>query len=184
MLIIVNGRGYGCGKDTVVSELCKRLHLMDLKTLLVSSVSRVKEAAVLLGWNGEKTSEGRRGLGDLKVLADQYWDHSFNLACEVRNKADVVFMDVREPEKIQRLQDGLGAKYLYVDYATNEAAERRHLKIREELQHAAKSDMEAYNADLSRVDFRVWNDFRGPSRDFTNQVDRVALAIVESLPKG
>lgn len=129
MIQIVAVNGYPESGKTTFEDLCIRElgHAWGTKT---STVEFIKTIATLMGWNGEKTPEARAFLSDLKDLASRspWGDIPF---LEVKNfcvKKDYelmrfdmeksstiyVFVDVREPENIQKFKEELGAITLFV----------------------------------------------------------------------
>lgn len=90
-VFIINGSG-GVGKDKFV-ELVKnhsyklfgetknkdmRAHVQTTEIQNYSSVSKIKEIAKIIGWNGEKTEKDRKFLSDLKLLTTEYNDMPLN----------------------------------------------------------------------------------------------------------
>ena len=67
-VVVVNGKG-GVGKDTLCDFVSQKY-----KTLKVSSIDPIKEMALFVGWNGEKTLQARRFLSDLKKATILYND--------------------------------------------------------------------------------------------------------------
>jgi hypothetical protein len=117
-IFIINGSG-GVGKDTFIDmiptyklhgkgENCS-LYLKNLEIKNYSSVSKVKEIAKAIGWNGDKTERDRKFLSDLKILTTEYNDMPLNdmkkcasnFMCD--NKVNrILFLHIREPEEIER----------------------------------------------------------------------------------
>lgn len=129
-IVVVNGKPTS-GKSTFES-LC--IGLGHARCYVYSSIDYVKTVARSCGWNGEKTPENRKFLSDLKDLLTT-WDDvpmkkihekiqsiqdtftdSGDLADDV-----VVFIDVREPEEIQRLKDYYGATTLLITRVSADA---------------------------------------------------------------
>lgn len=102
-VFVINGIA-GSGKDTFVSMVGAIV-----PTVNYSSVSKIKDVAKLLGWNGEKDDKSRKFLSDLKRLSARYNDFPFS--CMVKKIEDFVaddiheflFMHIREPEEIDRI---------------------------------------------------------------------------------
>lgn len=102
-IFIINGSG-GVGKSTFVSMVGAIV-----PTVNYSSVSKIKDAAKLLGWDGEKDDKSRKFLSDLKRLSAGYNDFPFN--CMVKKIEDFLeddiheflFLHIREPEEIDRI---------------------------------------------------------------------------------
>ena len=106
LVIIINGKG-GCGKDTICKILNKHY-----PTTVISTITKVKLAARLIGWNGGKEDKDRKFLSDLKDLWTEYNDGPLKYACEkymeFRDKPATVYNEimvihVREPEEIKKL---------------------------------------------------------------------------------
>jgi hypothetical protein len=109
-VIIINGQG-GSGKDTFV-EYCQ--NYLQSKPFAVinniyniSTVDKIKEAATILGWDGQKRPEDRKFLSDLKDLSTEYSNHSFKYVIDFVNQVNddtVVFVHCREPKEILKLK--------------------------------------------------------------------------------
>ena len=102
-VFVINGIA-GSGKSTFVSMVGAIV-----PTVNYSSVSKIKDAAKMLGWNGEKDDKSRKFLSDLKRLSARYNDFPFN--CMVKKIDDFLgddiheflFLHIREPEEIDRI---------------------------------------------------------------------------------
>ena len=107
-IVIINGTG-GSGKNTFTSYCGKYA-----KVYNYSSVFKVKEAAKILGWTGEKEEYDRKFLSDLKLLSSSYNDFPFrdieSKVAELRGSdIDILFIHIREPKDIKRAKDEFGA---------------------------------------------------------------------------
>lgn len=109
-IFIINGSG-GVGKDafveTVKSQASKERIVVDN----YSSVTKVKEIAKTIGWDGSKSEKDRKFLSDLKVLTTKYNDMPFKYMKKYVDifmnlikfdKARILFLHIREPEEIAR----------------------------------------------------------------------------------
>ena len=104
-IFIINGSG-GVGKDTFVNMVSKYI-----PTTNYSSVDKIKEAAKIIGWHGEKTEKARKFLSDLKVLSTEY--NNFPYESMVNKIEDFLkdsvnqflFLHIREPEEIKLLSE-------------------------------------------------------------------------------
>jgi dephospho-CoA kinase len=102
-VFVINGIA-GSGKDTFVSMVGAIV-----PTVNYSSVSKIKDAAKLLGWDGEKDDKSRKFLSDLKRLSARY--NNFPFKCMVKKIIDFfdddihefLFLHIREPEEIERI---------------------------------------------------------------------------------
>lgn len=119
-IFILNGSG-GVGKDTFVQ--CVKDYTFRIKDKYVqhiSSVDKVKTAAKNIGWNGEKDEKGRKFLSDIKMALSDYNDSPFK---HIENQVEafrresyygVLFIDVREPEEIERAKKEFGAQTILI----------------------------------------------------------------------
>lgn len=115
-IILINGAG-GVGKDTFV-EICQRMTKQD-EILNISTITPVKEAAAILGWDGVKDAKGRKFLSDLKDLATEYYDLSANYISKIveeskNSKVRAIFIHVREPAEIGRFEEMFNATTLLI----------------------------------------------------------------------
>jgi len=115
--IIINGFG-GCGKDTFVNIVEKTF--VSYHVYSFSSVDKVKEAAKILGWNGDKDLKSRRLLHNLKNLSTEYNDGCLKY---MKNKYDeisenfsnkLIFFHIREPREIDKAKEELDAIVIYI----------------------------------------------------------------------
>lgn len=114
---LINGNG-GVGKDTFI-QICQKEYSKD-KIWNISTVDLVKEAAKILGWNGEKDERSRKFLSDLKDLSEDYSNLSEKYISKVieeaktTQKVEVIFVHVREPEQIKKLKEEFNAVTLLI----------------------------------------------------------------------
>ncbi len=103
-IIIVNGFPRS-GKDSFCSFCKDFLNSLGIKVDIVSSVDKVKEAALLLGWDGKKDEKGRKFLSDLKDLSTLVYNGPFNYITEhiFSTEAIVVFIFIREASEITKV---------------------------------------------------------------------------------
>lgn len=117
-IVIVNGRG-ASGKTTFESMVAKIAEARDKKVTVVSTIDYVKSIARLIGWDGKKTPSDRRFLSDLKDALTRWKDLPYQKIkhdienCE-RKGINLLFIDCREPEEIQRFAEDYGAWTLLV----------------------------------------------------------------------
>ena len=114
-ILIINGSG-GVGKDTFVDKLSRYA-----KVIHTSIVNPVKDLAKKIGWTGSKTEKDRKFLSDLKVLIDEYNDYNYENVAKLmrafRNgefDADILCIDMREKNQIEKAQKEFGAKTVLV----------------------------------------------------------------------
>lgn len=127
-IILINGTG-GVGKDTFV-EICQRMVKQD-EILNISTITPVKEAAAILGWNGIKDTKGRKFLSDLKDLATECYDLSANYISKIveeskNSNVKAIFIHVREPEEIGRFQEMFNANTLLIKNKRVKPIESNH----------------------------------------------------------
>ncbi len=106
LIIIINGRG-GSGKDTFCEAVGKRWSVMN-----VSSITPIKELALLIGWDGEKDPRGRLLLSRLKEAMTDYSDlPNRYLLKEYENflsgDSCVMFVHIREQSEMDRFRQGV-----------------------------------------------------------------------------
>ena len=120
-IFICNGLP-GVGKTTF-QQLCKSVYEGD--TYILSTVDFVKYVASICGWDGKKTPEARKFLSDLKDLLTQWSDVPWKkIGAELKKISQseifegihesLVFIDVREPDEIERFKNEYGAKAILV----------------------------------------------------------------------
>lgn len=111
-VIIINGSGRS-GKDTFCS-LCAKYH----EVSICSSVSEIKRAAMILGWDGQKDERSRKFLSDLKDLATEYSDAPMNYIREYvkahQNSDELIFLMIREPNEIEKARKEFDAITLLI----------------------------------------------------------------------
>jgi hypothetical protein len=114
-ILIFNGNPKS-GKTTCQQYILEKIE----GTMIVSTVDKVKEAAEILGWDGTKDEKSRKFLSDLKILAMEYSDHSFNY---IKSKVEILrnylyfqilCADSRELPEIDRFKREFGAKSVLV----------------------------------------------------------------------
>lgn len=110
-VVVINGSATA-GKNTVVEMAGE---CADTLVYEISTIDKVIEAANILGYSGIKDNKSRKFLSDLKDLATEYSNHSFNYVLDrvyrLRSKLKsedrdscVFFVHVREPDEIDKLK--------------------------------------------------------------------------------
>lgn len=112
-IFILNGSG-GVGKDTFVDLVSNYI-----PTIHFSSVTKVKEIAKAIGWDGGKTEKDRKFLSDLKILCTEYNNLPFNSMKEMvaeflDGDANALFIDIREPNEIEIAKQAFNAETVLV----------------------------------------------------------------------
>ena len=112
-IFILNGSG-GVGKDTFVDLVSHYI-----PTIHFSSVTKVKEIAKAIGWDGGKTEKDRKFLSDLKLLCTEYNNMPFNSMKEkvsefINGDANALFIDIREPNEIEIAKQAFNAETVLV----------------------------------------------------------------------
>ena len=102
-LIIVNGKPRS-GKDSFVDFCVAELAVLGVLAKKGSSIDAVKEAAMVLGWDGIKDSKGRKFLSDLKDMSAQQYDGPMQYLRGIMKEttAKVLFLFIREPDEIRK----------------------------------------------------------------------------------
>lgn len=112
-VFILNGCG-GVGKDTFVDFVGEYV-----PTIHFSSVTKVKEIAKAIGWDGGKTEKDRKLLSDLKLLCSEYNDMPLNSMREMveefkTSNGLALFLDIREPDEIEIAKQAFNAETILV----------------------------------------------------------------------
>lgn len=112
-IFILNGSG-GVGKDTFVDLVSNYI-----PTIHFSSVTKVKEIAKAIGWDGGKTEKDRKFLSDLKILCTEYNNMPFNSMKEkvsefLNGDTNALFIDIREPNEIEIAKQAFNAETVLV----------------------------------------------------------------------
>jgi len=104
--IVIDGKG-GSGKDQFV-EFCKKYNN---KVYNISTIDKIKEHAINLGWNGVKDNKGRLLLSELKRISKEYNELPLR---DVLNKIyyicqdssdNIIFIHSREQEEIKQIKN-------------------------------------------------------------------------------
>jgi dephospho-CoA kinase len=114
-IYIVNGKPRA-GKDTFAELLGKHCRVFKY-----SSVDKVKQIAAKCGWDGGKTDKDRRFLSQLKKITTEFNDMAYDDVAEKvayflkTDFFDVMLIDIREPEEIDRAIEGFGAEAVFIE---------------------------------------------------------------------
>ena len=100
-IIVINGKG-GVGKDTLVEMARKHFSVEN-----ISSIDPIKDAALYLGWTGDKSNKSRKFLADLKKLVTDFNDYpTLSLMTKtitfLKSNSDILFVHIREGEEITK----------------------------------------------------------------------------------
>lgn len=149
-VFIVNGKARA-GKDTFAEILNNYVCVHKY-----SSVTKVKIIAASCGWDGKKEERDRKFLHDLKMLTTRYSDLSFNdVIREIEDyrsgdiAADVMLVDVREPEDIKRLVEATGAFTVFI----------QNDNVPNITSNEADANVENYNYDFVILNNGTLDDF-------------------------
>lgn len=161
-IFITNGTG-GCGKDTFASMVDEIV-----STVKISSIDRVKQIARLCGWNGEKTEKDRKFLSDLKLLTTEYSDMPF-LSIErlvgffmddyCNPKHQVLLIDIREPDEIERVKREFGAKTILI----------KNDRVAPITSNMADANVNNYEYDIVIENNGTLDDLRDTTRKFVDK---------------
>lgn len=137
-VFIINGYPRS-GKDTFI-RLCMKIaneHNQKSDSYILigshSTIDTIKQIYRIFGWDGKKNPIDRKRLSDCKQFLTRKFDLPFQECLHYVQSYDkkfdpfikkkyghheiqhILFLQVREPEEIQRLQDAFGAKTIYMD---------------------------------------------------------------------
>ena len=174
MVVVVNGMPRA-GKSTFVA-MC-RAYKGHKAAQEYSTVDYVKELAMELGWNGEKTLRDRKFLSDLKALLTEWKDIPYQKTLEWikltyrRNASDYgllhddtcLFIHCREPEEIRRFKADLGDDCVTVLV--------RRAEVENEKQ-SNRSDSEVFNFEYDHtiVNNGTLDDLQRAAIDFLHAI--------------
>lgn len=157
LILIVNGKPRA-GKDTFAEFLNEHMPVYKY-----SSIDKVKTIALECGWKGKKEEKDRKFLSELKRITTEYNDMAYN---DVLNrvaafdndeiKEDVMIIDVREPEEIERLADELGAITVFV----------KNDNVPEVTSNYADANVENFDYDITIDNSGTLEDFREAVEEF------------------
>lgn len=158
-IFITNGTG-GCGKDTFASMLNEIV-----PTMKFSSIDMVKIIAKSCGWDGGKSERDRKFLSDLKLLTTEYSDLPFrsvkstvNVFRKYDNRSEVLLIDIREPEEIERAKKEFGARTILI---TNN-------RVKPILSNMADANVNNYTYDIVIENNGTLDDLRETVQKFVN----------------
>ena len=105
--IVINGAG-GVGKDTLCELAAKHFKVKN-----ISSITPIKEVAVLCGWDGTKDNKARKFLSDLKNLCVEYNNYPTLWAKRqydefLEGDEEIMFVHIREAEEIKKFVEATG----------------------------------------------------------------------------
>jgi hypothetical protein len=154
---LINGVG-GVGKDSFCS-FCSEY----ISTLNISSVDKIKEAARILGWNGDKDEKSRKFLADLKYLSTDYNNNPYEYikrTIEYFRRDDtpygLMFIHVREPNEIHKIKTELNCETILV----------RNKNVRPITSNTADANVENYEYDYVINNDGTLDDLKETARRF------------------
>lgn len=156
--VIINGAPTS-GKDTLC-DICKDY----ANCIVISTIDKVREAYMLLGWDGEKSPEHRKALSDIKDIGTANLDHPFTYIKQVvsdfnqSNDNEILFIHSREPEEIKRFVENFGCITLLVKNSNVKIAANNH----------ADAEVENYNYDYTVDNSGTLIDLRFKAMKFVN----------------
>jgi hypothetical protein len=157
-IFITNGTG-GCGKDTFASMVGEVV-----PTFKFSSIDCVKNIAKLCGWVGGKSEKDRKFLSDLKLLTSAYSDMPFKsiefaIGGFIESKHyQVMFIDIREPNEIERAKIEFGAKTILI----------KNDRVAPITSNMADANVNNYNYDIVIENNGTLADLRETVQKFVN----------------
>lgn len=161
-IFIVNGKPRA-GKDTFAELLGKHCRVFKY-----SSVDKVKQIAAKCGWDGSKMDKDRRFLAELKRITTEYNDMSYDDVAEKvayflkTDFFDVMLIDIREPEEIDRAIEGFGAEAVFI-VNKNVPAVTTNLSDR---------NVELFDYDHIVLNNGTLEDFEETVKEFYNRIVR------------
>lgn len=165
-IIVINGKPRS-GKDTFCDIVAKE---SNYKVLHSSSVVPAKQAAAILGWDGKtKDDIARKFISNLKDLSTNTYDHPFNWIKNLidtltndaikTNKKFILFIDVREPDEIEKLAN-------YYDDLITLLIRRSSEDNKSPTTHADSDNINKYNYDHILVNDGTLDDLTELAKKF------------------
>jgi dephospho-CoA kinase len=113
IIFVINGSGES-GKDTFIKYMSEYFNVLN-----IDSVYKIKEAATVLDWDGQKDERSRSFLSDLKHLSVKFNDCPYKYVSEklrefYEGNYDVAFIHIREADEIRRIVQDYDAKTILV----------------------------------------------------------------------
>lgn len=180
-VFIING--YGCvGKDAFIEMVNNQSYEPSkdryIKIANYSSVTKVKEIAKIIGWNGEKTERNRKFLSDLKLLTTEYNDMSLNdmkqFATDFMNynfnNSKMLFLHIREPEEIKK------AVIEFKKYDVKTILVKRD-SVEHITSNMADKNVYNYNYDIVINNNGTFEDLKEKADDFLNDFSKGVFKI-------
>ena len=161
-IYIVNGKPRA-GKDTFAELLGKHCRVFKY-----SSVDKVKQIAAKCGWDGSKMDRDRRFLAELKRITTEYNDMSYDDVAEKvayflkTDFFDVMLIDIREPEEIDRAIEGFGAEAVFIVNKNVPAVTT----------NSSDRDVELFEYDHIVLNNGTLEDFEETVKEFYNRIVR------------
>ena len=161
-IFIVNGKPRA-GKDTFAELLGKHCRVFKY-----SSVDKVKQIAAKCGWDGSKMDKDRRFLAELKRITTEYNDMSYDDVAEKvayflkTDFFDVMLIDIREPEEIDRAIEGFGAEAVFIVNKNVPAVTT----------NSSDRDVELFEYDHIVLNNGTLEDFEETVKEFYNRIVR------------
>ena len=179
-VVIVNGRP-GCGKTTFEDMCMNILGLLYCKSR--SSIDKIKEIAREGGWNGEKDAASRKLLSDLKRIFSEYndlptqdiiqflkgWESELQMY-DVGGINHILFVDVREPENIEKLKKRLNAVTVLI---------RRPGDDDVEISNDSDLSVFNYNYDCTILNTGDLEHLKSAAQAFLNQIFSKNYGIID-----
>jgi dephospho-CoA kinase len=162
-IFILNGSG-GVGKDTFVDLVSHYI-----PTIHFSSVTKVKEIAKAIGWDGGKTEKDRKFLSDLKLLCTKYNNMPFNSIKEkvdefIDSNALALFIDIREPSEIETAKQAFNAETVLVKrdsvkHITSNVSDENVFNYKYDYIIENNGDIDDLNNMAKRFVYELWSKF-------------------------
>lgn len=163
-VIVLNGVGHS-GKDSFCDFLSKYI-----PTYHYSIAALPKEAAKILGWDGDKREKDRRFLSDIVDLSTEYNDAPFqdlvSIVADFKNnkiETELLVIDIRDPKDIARAVETFDAKSVLIRNPKVESIETNH----------ADRDVENYNYDYVIDNDETLEDLDRKAEEFAKELGNI-----------
>ena len=120
VIYVINGTAKA-GKNTFVKFIKQYIEReYNISVYDLSSVDPTKEAAKILGWDGNKDEKGREFLHRIKMLSSEFYDGPFTWMIDQIKSDGIYFFHIREPQEIETFVKSTKAKTIFIDRQQDE----------------------------------------------------------------
>ena len=137
-----------------------------IKCRTISTVDKVKEAFIILGWDGNKSEESRLALSNIKDMSTKLFDHPYKYVSKCiedfkKSNDEILFIHSREPEEIDRFVKDFNCITLLV----------KNPNIKQIKSNHADANVDDYNYDFIIENDGSLDDLRIKAKEFISKLE-------------